>query len=224
MDARLVTLKETAACNRTFLEGHVSSVDGITSDAKRKWHAFSAQAENDTKDNADYSAAKHCRMELILQQWYIFFLTMLKLNHCVVFSMLTFIVVRSVNATESTLNHWRSTHEAVNGMGRDHLSSISSLVRLVLQINIMAYKWRDKRTHFLSALEFPLLYSIMMGFLLNNHKLIVNAYAGMLLTAMSNMIWRSVLQGMQLSKMWPGVVMMWCNMLIVSGTFQKLEV
>lgn len=30
------------------------------------------QAENDAKDGADFSAAKHCRMELILQQWYIF--------------------------------------------------------------------------------------------------------------------------------------------------------
>lgn len=27
------------------------------------------QAENNFKDNADFSAAKHCRMELLLQKW-----------------------------------------------------------------------------------------------------------------------------------------------------------
>lgn len=69
MDARLVDLRESAAANKTFLDGHVSSMEGITTDAKRKWQAFSMQAENDAKDGAAYSSAKHCRMELLLQQW-----------------------------------------------------------------------------------------------------------------------------------------------------------
>ena len=42
----------------------------VTTDAKRKWQEFSMQAENDAKDAADFSAAKHCRMELLLQQRY----------------------------------------------------------------------------------------------------------------------------------------------------------
>jgi kinesin family protein 11 len=44
-------------------------MDGIATDAKRKWMEFSMQAENDAKDGVDYSAAKHCRMEVLLQQW-----------------------------------------------------------------------------------------------------------------------------------------------------------
>lgn len=55
--------------NKAFLDGHVSSMEGITTDAKRKWQAFSAQAESDAKDSADYSAAKHCHMEELIQQW-----------------------------------------------------------------------------------------------------------------------------------------------------------
>lgn len=74
MDAKLVELKETAVANKTFFDGHASSMKGITSDAKRKWQEFSTQAENDAKDAADNSSAKHCRMELILQQWWVLFL------------------------------------------------------------------------------------------------------------------------------------------------------
>lgn len=69
MDARLISLKETVVGNKKFLDGHVSSMEGITTDAKRKWQELSLQADNDAKDSADFSAAKHCRMELLLQQW-----------------------------------------------------------------------------------------------------------------------------------------------------------
>lgn len=68
VDARLVDLRETVTGNRTFLVGHISSVDGITTEAKRKWQDYFIHAENDIKDNADFSAAKHCRMELLLQE------------------------------------------------------------------------------------------------------------------------------------------------------------
>jgi kinesin family protein 11 len=69
VDTRLVDLRESATANKTLLDGYVSSVGGITTDAKRKWQAFSTQVENEATDNAGYSAAKHCRMEVLLQQW-----------------------------------------------------------------------------------------------------------------------------------------------------------
>ncbi|KAI3708185.1 hypothetical protein L2E82_37315 [Cichorium intybus] len=40
VDARLAGIKETCAGSKTFLDGHVSSVEGITTDAKRKWQEF----------------------------------------------------------------------------------------------------------------------------------------------------------------------------------------
>lgn len=43
----------------------------VSTDAKRKWHEFSMKAEDSAKDVADYSSAKHCRMESLLQQWYV---------------------------------------------------------------------------------------------------------------------------------------------------------
>ncbi|PWA43854.1 kinesin motor domain-containing protein [Artemisia annua] len=67
-DARLANINETAAGSETVLDGHVSSMEGITTDAKRKWQEFSLQAENDAKENADFSAAKHCRFELLMQK------------------------------------------------------------------------------------------------------------------------------------------------------------
>lgn len=69
VDARLAGIRETCGGSKRFLDGHVSSVEGITTDAKRKWQEFSLQAENDAKDHADFSAAKHCRIELLLQKW-----------------------------------------------------------------------------------------------------------------------------------------------------------
>lgn len=69
VDARLAGIRETAAGSKTKLDEHVFSIKGITTDAKRKWQDFSLQAENDAKDNSDFSAAKHCRVELLLQKW-----------------------------------------------------------------------------------------------------------------------------------------------------------
>lgn len=70
VNAKLVGLRETVVGNKTFLDRHVSSIDGITTDAKRKWEEFSVQAGNDVNDCSDFSAAKHCRMEMLLQEWY----------------------------------------------------------------------------------------------------------------------------------------------------------
>lgn len=68
MDERLGDLNDSAVGNKLFLDGYVSTVDGITSDLKRKWHECFSEAEVSLKDNADFSAAKHCRMELLLQK------------------------------------------------------------------------------------------------------------------------------------------------------------
>lgn len=71
MDSRLLVLRETAIGNKANLDMHASSMECITTDGKRKWEEFSMHAENDAKDCADYSAVKHCRMELLLQQRYV---------------------------------------------------------------------------------------------------------------------------------------------------------
>lgn len=68
VDARLGDLNGSVVANKMFLDGHVSTVDGITLDLKRKWQDCFTQAESSFKDNADFSAAKHCRMELLLQK------------------------------------------------------------------------------------------------------------------------------------------------------------
>ncbi|XP_030926949.1 kinesin-like protein KIN-5C [Quercus lobata] len=103
VDTRLVDLRESAMANKAFLDGHVSSMEGITTDAKRKWQAFSTQAESDAKDSADYSAAKHCHMEELIQQ--------------------------CVNTAESAFKHLKRTHESVNKMGNEHVSTMESIIR-----------------------------------------------------------------------------------------------
>ncbi|KAF5203962.1 Kinesin-like protein kin-5c, partial [Thalictrum thalictroides] len=71
---------------------------GITSDAKRKWQEFSSHAENSARDSADYSAAKHCRMEVFLQ--------------------------KCVTTVDTASEHWQKTHESVNDMSSEHASAI----------------------------------------------------------------------------------------------------
>ncbi|XP_019444239.1 PREDICTED: kinesin-like protein KIN-5C [Lupinus angustifolius] len=103
VDTKLVDLRESGVTNKSFLDGHVASARDIVTHAKRKWQNFCMQAEKDTNDTADYSAAKHCRMEALLQQ--------------------------SVNTAESALVHSKRTHEAVNEMEAKHISAAVSLVR-----------------------------------------------------------------------------------------------
>ncbi|CAK9159834.1 unnamed protein product [Ilex paraguariensis] len=103
VDLRLVGLRETVTGNKTFLDGHVSSMECITIDAKRKWQEFSMQAEKDAKDGADFSATKHCRMELLLQ--------------------------KCVGTTETALKRWQKTHESVKEIGSRHVSTMVSLVK-----------------------------------------------------------------------------------------------
>lgn len=68
VDSKLVDLRESGIKNKSFLDGHVSSMGDIVTNAKRKWQAFCVQAEKDAKDTADDSAAKHCRMEKLIQR------------------------------------------------------------------------------------------------------------------------------------------------------------
>nr|GLL46193.1 kinesin-like protein KIN-5C [Ipomoea trifida] len=103
VDERLVELRETVTENKTFLDGRVTSMEGITTAAKRKWSDFFMQAGTNTKDSADFSAAKHCRMEASLE--------------------------KCVSTTETALQRWQSMCESINGMGSQHVSTIHSLVR-----------------------------------------------------------------------------------------------
>ncbi|KAJ4970085.1 hypothetical protein NE237_003184 [Protea cynaroides] len=109
VDAKLVDLRDTSIGNKAFLDEHVSSMEVITTDAKRKWLTFSMQAENDAKDGADFSAAKHCRMELLLQQ--------------------------CVSTVDTASEHCKRTNESVNTMCIEHVSAVESLVRKVNECN-----------------------------------------------------------------------------------------
>ncbi|KAL1313921.1 hypothetical protein HN51_040690 [Arachis hypogaea] len=102
VDEKLVDLRQSSIKSKTFLDEHVSSVGEIVSHAKRKWQSFCVQAEKETKDTADYSAAKHCRMELLMQQ--------------------------SVSTAGSALEHMKRTHEAVNEKESKHISAAVSLI------------------------------------------------------------------------------------------------
>uniref|UniRef100_A0A0D3H362 Kinesin-like protein n=1 Tax=Oryza barthii TaxID=65489 RepID=A0A0D3H362_9ORYZ len=66
---RLNSLGDAARGNKAFLDEHTSAMEVVTKDAKRKWEMFAEQAENDCKVGSNFSAAKHCRMETILQEW-----------------------------------------------------------------------------------------------------------------------------------------------------------
>ncbi|KAL0374854.1 UNVERIFIED_CONTAM: Kinesin-like protein KIN-5C [Sesamum radiatum] len=103
VDARLDNLKDSVTGNKLFLDGHVSTMDGITADLKRKWQDCFTQAESNLKDNADFSAAKHCRMELLSQ-------------NC-------------VNTADTALKQWERIQESLNDMGSQHASRIASHVR-----------------------------------------------------------------------------------------------
>ncbi|KAF5201803.1 Kinesin-like protein kin-5c [Thalictrum thalictroides] len=109
VDQKLNGLKDTASENKAILDEHTSLMGGITSDAKRKWQEFSSHAENSARDSADYSAAKHCRMEVFLQ--------------------------KCVTTVGTASEHWQKTHESVNDMSREHASAIGLHVRNVCESN-----------------------------------------------------------------------------------------
>lgn len=69
VSGRLNGLEAAAVESKAVLDAHTSSLKGITNDAKRKWEQLSVKADNDSRESADFSAAKHCRMEVVLQKW-----------------------------------------------------------------------------------------------------------------------------------------------------------
>lgn len=71
VSARISGLTDSAIGNKTFLDVHVSVLEGTAVDAKRKWDEYSAQAETDCNEGVGISTAKHCRVEQLLQQWYV---------------------------------------------------------------------------------------------------------------------------------------------------------
>nr|VDD15046.1 unnamed protein product [Brassica rapa] len=103
VDSRLSNFKDAVSSNKTFLDEHVSTVNTLAKDAKRKWETFSMQAENDAREGADFSAAKHCQMELLLQQ--------------------------SVGHAESAFKHCKLTHESLKEMNSKQVADVSSLVK-----------------------------------------------------------------------------------------------
>ncbi|KAL7096589.1 hypothetical protein ACP275_10G087800 [Erythranthe tilingii] len=109
VDARLGDLNDSVVGNKMFLDGHASTVDSITSDLKRKWQECFTQAESNFNDNADFSAAKHCRMELLLQ--------------------------KCVNTADTALNKWQRTQKSLTSMGSQHASTIASHVRSMSESN-----------------------------------------------------------------------------------------
>lgn len=93
MDVRLNGLGEAALEKKLFVEKHCERVEGVTNEAKRKWEEFATQTQHDSIDGSDFSAAKHCRLESFLQQWYIhFFLSSKTLNSTLFFPIESYII------------------------------------------------------------------------------------------------------------------------------------
>ncbi|RLN04146.1 hypothetical protein C2845_PM13G25800 [Panicum miliaceum] len=100
---RLNSLGDAARGNKAFLDEHTSAMECVTKDAKRKWEIFAEQAENDCKTGSSSSAAKHCRMETMLQEC-----------ACTV---------------DSAVQQWKKSHAAVNDLSKKHVTEVEALVR-----------------------------------------------------------------------------------------------
>ncbi|VFQ87003.1 unnamed protein product [Cuscuta campestris] len=109
VDERLLSFNEDVSRNKSSLDEHIFSIEGINVDAKRKWIDFFTQAGDHTKDDADFSAAKHCRMERLMQE--------------------------CVSNAETAFKVCQSTHESINSMGSQHISTVHSLVRNISESN-----------------------------------------------------------------------------------------
>ncbi|RAL48730.1 hypothetical protein DM860_001050 [Cuscuta australis] len=109
VDERLLSFNEDVSRNKSSLDEHIFSIEGINVDAKRKWIDFFTQAGGHTKDDADFSAAKHCRMERLMQE--------------------------CVSNAETAFKVCQSTHESINSMGSQHISTVHSLVRNISDSN-----------------------------------------------------------------------------------------
>ncbi|KAG6412166.1 hypothetical protein SASPL_124836 [Salvia splendens] len=103
VEAKLDSLKDSAIGNKIFLDGHVSTIDGITTDLKRKWQDSFSHADSSFKENADFSAAKHCRMELLMQ--------------------------KCGSSADTALKRWQTMQESLNDMGKQNSVAIDAHVR-----------------------------------------------------------------------------------------------
>ncbi|CAL5000311.1 unnamed protein product [Urochloa decumbens] len=106
---RLNSLGDAARGNKAFLDEHTSAMEYVTKDAKRKWETFAEQAENDCKVGSSSSAAKHCRMETMLQEC-----------ACTV---------------DSAVQQWKKSHAAVNDLSKKHVAEVEALVRTAVEDN-----------------------------------------------------------------------------------------
>ncbi|KAG2580692.1 kinesin-like protein KIN-5C [Panicum virgatum] len=106
---RLNSLGDAARGNKAFLDEHTSAMECVTKDAKRKWEIFAEQAENDCKTGSSSSAAKHCRMETMLQEC-----------ACTV---------------DSAVQQWKKSHAAVNDLSKKHVIEVEALVRSAVENN-----------------------------------------------------------------------------------------
>ncbi|CAO2177365.1 unnamed protein product [Urochloa humidicola] len=109
VDVRLNSLGDAARGNKAFLDEHTSAMECVTKDAKRKWETFAEQAENDCKVGSSSSAAKHCRMETMLQEC-----------ACTV---------------DSAVQQWKKSHAAVNDLSKKHVAEVEVLIRTAVENN-----------------------------------------------------------------------------------------
>ncbi|CAO2169991.1 unnamed protein product [Urochloa humidicola] len=109
VDVRLNSLGDAARGNKAFLDEHTSAMECVTKDAKRKWETFAEQAENNCKVGSSSSAAKHCRMETMLQEC-----------ACTV---------------DSAVQQWKKSHAAVNDLSKKHVAEVEVLIRTAVENN-----------------------------------------------------------------------------------------
>ncbi|CAA6660649.1 unnamed protein product [Spirodela intermedia] len=109
VSGRLNGLEVAAVENKAVLDAHTSSLKGITNDAKRKWEQLSVRADNDSRESADFSAAKHCRMEVMLQ--------------------------KCVDAVGVASEHWKDTNTSVKDISSRHVSTMEKMIRATTESN-----------------------------------------------------------------------------------------
>ncbi|KAJ8466259.1 hypothetical protein OPV22_028811 [Ensete ventricosum] len=109
VDVRLATLEVAALENKETVEKLTSMLDVINSDAKRKWEEFYKQAEHDFTDGSHFSAAKHCRMELELQQ--------------------------CASIVDVASQQWKKTHASVIELSSKHAAEMDVHIRTAIDVN-----------------------------------------------------------------------------------------
>ncbi|MQM03110.1 hypothetical protein Taro_035884 [Colocasia esculenta] len=122
VDVRLNGLMDSAVKNKAFLDARASLITGITNDAKRKWEHLSNVADSDSRDGVDFSAAKHCRMEVMLQE-------------C---SMETTVWCRdstSVSTVATASKQWKDTNALVRDLSSRQVAAMEEIIRTTIESN-----------------------------------------------------------------------------------------